>query len=102
MSKDLKAKDAKREGKIKFNDFPLTKMNFLLMGISGLMIVVGFLLMLGEPSGVEFNPDIFSTRRVVVGPTLAFLGFVFMAFAIIYKKRNKKQDASEEKSEGEI
>ena len=29
--------------------------------------------------------DIFSTRRIVVGPTIAFLGFLLMAFAIIVK-----------------
>jgi hypothetical protein len=40
--------------------------------------------MLGGSSTVEeFNPDIFSTRRIVVGPCIAFLGFVAMAVAII-------------------
>lgn len=49
--------------------------------------------MLGAPNGEEaFNPDIFSTRRIVVGPTIAFLGFLFMAFAIIYKKKEPKKD----------
>lgn len=67
---------------------PLTKINFILMAASGLLIVVGFLLMLGGSSSAEgFNPDIFSTRRVVVGPTMAFVGFVAMGFAIIYRKR---------------
>ena len=49
---------------------PLTRLNFILMGAAILVIVVGFLLMTGEPSGADtFNPDIFSTRRIVVGPT---------------------------------
>lgn len=41
--------------------------------------------MIGGGSTVEggFNPDIFSTRRIVVGPLLAFLGFLLMAFAIL-------------------
>ena len=52
------------------------------------LIVVGFLLMVGEPSGTEvFNADIFSTRRIVIGPMLAFLGYVAMALAIIIKPR---------------
>lgn len=72
--------------------FPLSKFNFILMGIAGAMIIIGFLLMGGEGSSVEqFNPDIFSTRRIVVGPTIAFLGFIFMAFGIIY--RTKKEDS---------
>lgn len=68
--------------------FPLTKMNFLLMAVSALLIVVGFLLMIGGANdGIEFNNDIFSTRRTVVGPSMAFLGFVAMAISIIYKRK---------------
>lgn len=73
---------------IKRAAFPLTKINFVLMTVCGLLIVVGFLLMLGGANdGAQFNDDIFSTRRVVVGPALSFIGFVAMAFAIIYKKK---------------
>lgn len=69
-------------------EFPLTKTNFILMAVAGLAIVAGFLLMLGPgTTAAGFNPDIFSTRRIVVGPTISFLGFVFMAFAIIYRKK---------------
>lgn len=71
---------------IKHGQFPLARINFLLMAASGLLIVVGFLLMLGGANdGEAFNNDIFSTRRVVVGPTMAFIGFVAMAVSIIYK-----------------
>lgn len=50
------------------------------------LIIIGFMLMAGGSSSIEngFNPDIFSTRRIVVGPTLAFLGFLLMAFAIVW------------------
>lgn len=71
--------------------FPLTRLNFILMAVAGAMIVIGFLLMLGPGStATEFNPDIFSTRRIVVGPLVALAGFVFMGFAIMWK--SKKQD----------
>lgn len=70
---------------------PLTRVNFISMAVAGVMIVLGFLLMLGEPSTVDsFNPDIFSTRRIVVGPCIAFLGFVAMAIAIIIRPKDKK------------
>ena len=73
------------------SEFPLMKLNFKLMGIAALTIIVGFLLMLGPGATEEaFNPDIFSTRRVVVGPTIAFLGFLFMGFAIIYRPKGDK------------
>lgn len=78
---------------------PFVRLNFLLMGLCILLIVAGFILMAGPGSSAEtgFNPDIFSTRRIVVGPTLSFLGFLCMAFAIVWSpKRNKKTEETEE------
>lgn len=73
---------------IDYNSFPLAPANFIRMAIAGVLIVVGFLLMVGGANeGDVFNQDIFSTRRIIVGPTIAFVGFVYMAFAINYKKR---------------
>lgn len=67
---------------------PLIKRNFMWMIIAGVMIAAGFLLMLGGSSTTEeFNPDIFSARRIVVGPTMAFCGYVVMAIALILKPR---------------
>ena len=69
---------------------PLVKINFIMMGVSAFLIILGFLLMLGGSStGDQFNPDIFSTRRIIVGPTIAFIGFVAMGIAIIYRPKNK-------------
>lgn len=69
---------------------PLTPLNFIAMGISGFLIVLGFILMLGgSTTENEFNEAIFSTRRIVIGPAIAFIGFVAMAVAIIIKPRNK-------------
>ena len=80
--------EKKKEDKIKYSNFPLTRINFVLMAICGAMILIGFLLMLGSSNQLdEFNADIFSTRRIIVGPNIAFLGFVGMAFAIIFKKK---------------
>ena len=67
---------------------PLGKENFILMGVSVALIVIGFLLMGGGATTEEtFNPDIFSTMRTAVGPGISFIGFVIMFFAILYKKR---------------
>lgn len=78
----------KKKTEIKRTDFPLAKINFVLMMACGVLIVAGFLLMLGgSNNGTEFNDDIFGFRRVVVGPTMAFIGFVAMGVAIIFKKK---------------
>lgn len=70
---------------------PLLKTNFILMAIAGVLIVLGFCLMAGGATDWNaFNPDIFSTRRIVVGPTIAFIGFIFMGFAIMYSPKDSK------------
>ncbi len=65
---------------------PFSKINYYLMGGCLALIVLGFALMSGGGSSVEngFNPEIFSTRRIVIGPLFAFLGFLLMAFAIVW------------------
>ena len=84
------ARQDNKKGKIKYNEFPLAPANFIRMALAGALIVIGFALMAGGANdGEVFNMDIFSTRRIIVGPTIAFIGFVYMAFAIIYKKKNK-------------
>lgn len=71
-------------------EFPLSAINFKMMIVSAILIVAGFLLMLGGSSTEEqYNPDIFSVRRIVIGPTLAFLGFVAVAVSIIYSPRRR-------------
>lgn len=72
---------------------PFVKNNFIFMAVSLAMIVTGFLLMAGSANGngPEFNEDIFSVRRIVIGPGIAFLGFVAMAFAILYTPAGKQK-----------
>lgn len=75
---------------------PFGRINYIMMAACLVLIVVGFALMAGPGSSIEggFNPDIFSTRRIVVGPTIAFLGFLCMAFAIIWKPASKKANGT--------
>ena len=52
------------------------------------IIIVGFALMTGDASGAtEYNPDIFSFRRVTVGPMISLFGFMMMIVAILYKQQ---------------
>ena len=90
-----KPTDANRIEHESERQMPLTRLNFILMACAAAMIIIGFVLMCGPGStDTAFNPDIFSTRRIVVGPTVAFLGFVFMGAAIMWpdKKRKKKEE----------
>ena len=66
--------------------FALDKINYILIAVGVVIIIAGLLLMTG-PSSTEthFEPEIFSTRRVVVAPLVCFMGFVFMIFAIMFR-----------------
>lgn len=77
----------------KASERPFTKVNFWMMGGCLALIVIGFLLMSGGRSAdpTTFNPEVFSTRRIVVGPLMAFLGFLLMAFAIIWTPKPKNK-----------
>ena len=70
-------------------DFAFGKENFILLAVSVALIVIGFCLMAGGASedGVSFNPEIFSTQRIVVAPMIALLGFIVTIAAIIYKPK---------------
>lgn len=91
--------------KVEDTQRPFGKTNYIAMIGCVVLIVVGFILMSGPGSTVEggFNPDIFSTRRIVVGPALTFLGFLLMAFAIILRpKRDITNQTTETKDSNDV
>lgn len=69
--------------------FTLSKINYVLIAIGFAIIVIGFVLMTGSSTVLEYNPEIFSARRITVGPMISFFGFLFMMFAILYKPKTK-------------
>lgn len=74
------------EQKDTFEPFALGKQNLILIAIGFVIVLIGFVLMMGAPSGeTVYNPDIFSFRRIVLGPGVALAGFIFVIFGILYK-----------------
>jgi uncharacterized membrane protein len=75
--------------------FGIAKENYkiLLAGIA--LIALGYILMIGGGSDDPnvFNPEIFSTRRIVVAPVVCLVGFVVIIVAIMRKPKNKAEDA---------
>jgi hypothetical protein len=72
-------------------NFSLQKINLLLVALGFAVIVIGFVLMTGSSTGTEFNPDIFSVRRITIGPMISLAGFLFVVFAILYKPKSKAE-----------
>ena len=70
-------------------NFALGKQNLILICIGVTIVILGFLLMTGAPSGqTQFNPDIFSFRRIVLAPGVALFGFIFVLFGILKKSKD--------------
>jgi uncharacterized Tic20 family protein len=79
----------KNENKEKLN-FALSRENYKLLAIGFVIIVIGFLLMLGGKSKNpnEFSEKIFSFRRITLAPIVVLAGFVFEIWAIMKKPKN--------------
>lgn len=88
----------KKEQQIVDYRLPLGKTNFIIIGIALLMIVVGFILISGGATADgSFNPEIFNARRIVIGPTLAFLGFIAVGVGIMWNGKKKPANESDKK-----
>lgn len=86
----------KKEEDSKKESFYFGKAHFKLMFIGLVLVIMGFILMLGygantRPDGTfdpnYWNEDIFSVLRIRIAPLLVIVGFVVQVFAIL--KRNK-------------
>ena len=74
-------------------NFALPKRNLILIAIGFVIIVIGFLFMIGGGGeNNEFNPEIFNFRRITLGPMIALFGFLFEIFAIIWIPKSKTNE----------
>ncbi len=73
--------------------FAFDKTNFILLLIGMVVVIIGFLLMAGPGSSeTQFNPDIFSVRRIRVAPIVSFAGFVFMIYAVVRRPKHTEDN----------
>ncbi len=78
-------------------NFAFSKTNYILLIAGMAIVIIGFILMSGGSSTEEaFNPDIFSDRRIKVGPMISLLGFISIVGAIMWKpKEDRKENNTE-------
>ena len=69
--------------------FPIPKENYFLLAIGFVIVVIGFLLMIGgnnnDPD--KFNYEMFSFRRITLAPIVVLVGFAFSGWAIMRKPK---------------
>ena len=70
------------------NNFAFGKINFIMIGISMLIVVIGFIMMTGAQStDTMFDAEIFSAMRIKVAPMVCLFGFVSVIAGIMYRKK---------------
>ena len=74
-------------------NFALGAENYKLLGIGFVIIIIGFLLMIGGKSDSpdKFSEDIFSFRRITLAPIVVLAGFIFEIWAIMKKPRDAEK-----------
>ena len=77
---------------ITINSFKCTLRHLLtsrcILIVACVLIAIGYLLMAG-PGSTEhvFNPDIFSSRRIIIAPILCLSGYLLIIIGILRKVR---------------
>lgn len=63
----------------------------MLIGLG--IVVLGYFLMSGggSPDPRQFDPSIFSARRITVAPIVVILGYIFIGYAIMYRESQGNQ-----------
>lgn len=81
-------------------NFAFDRTNFIMLAVSMLVVIIGFVLMSGGNSNEHvFAPEIFSTMRIKVAPVVCFVGFVSMIWGIIRKPKDTDNVISENTTE---
>jgi len=71
----------------------MPRKNVILIGIGLIVMVLGFILMLGGGSSDPnvFNPAMFSARRLTVAPILIVIGIGVIIWGIMRKPRSEEE-----------
>jgi cell division protein FtsN len=72
--------------------------NYKLMIIGVVIIIIGFILMTGgkAENPQQFNPDVFSFRRITLAPVVVLAGFALEIYAIMKKPKEDKSNQGKE------
>ncbi|NNC83479.1 MAG: DUF3098 domain-containing protein [Flavobacteriales bacterium] len=71
--------------------FSMDKQNYRLIIIGVLIVLIGFVLMMGGKSEDPnvYNPEVFSFRRITLAPITVMAGYMFIIYAIMKKPKGE-------------
>lgn len=76
------------------------KMNFILIAISMVIVIIGFVMMTGaESTDKAFDPEVFSSMRVKVAPIVCLVGFLSVIGGILYSPKSQCKCTNEPAAE---
>jgi hypothetical protein len=66
--------------------------NYIMLLAGGGLMIIGYMLLAGGGSNDPnvFNPELFSTQRMVVAPLILLLGFIVVGVSILYHPEDKE------------
>lgn len=67
--------------------FAFGRENYVLLGISAVVLIIGYMLMAGgKPTDPSiFNEEVFSFRRITLAPIVVIIGYAIGVYAIVKK-----------------
>lgn len=74
----------------------MKKINYIIIAVSVALIIIGFCLMSGGKTVVEYNPEVMAPRRITTAPIICMLGFVGMIFGIMIHPKSKDTSITKE------
>lgn len=77
------------KNKEKKNHFTFSKQNYILLAIGFVVIILGFILMIGGKNSDPqvFNSEIYNVQHITIAPMVVLLGFIIEIFAILKKPK---------------
>ena len=91
---EIKKASAKKEEKapVVVGTFAFQKENYMIILAGVAVLAIGYLLMVGggADNPNEFNPEIFSARRVTVAPITLLIGFGIVFWGIMKKPKTQE------------
>lgn len=82
----------------KLETYGFGRINLILLCISIVLIVIGYILLSGGASvdGVTFNEETFSAMRISVAPVVLTIGYLGILAAILWRGKKSKEAVGKE------